>query len=60
MKIRQEYNITHEEASEVVSLIWEYFREGGSNFDNAKLEAAAQALAWADRINIVPEGETGD
>ena len=55
--MKEEWTITREEAREVSALIYEYVTQGGTGFNQNALERVAEALIWADRIRMVPEGE---
>ena len=58
--MKEEYSITREEAGEVILLINEYLTQGGTGFDDDRLERVAEALGWADRIRIVASEEDLD
>lgn len=58
--MKEEYSITREEAGEVIGLINEYLTQGGTGFDDDRLERVAEALGWADRIRIVASEEDLD
>lgn len=58
--MKEEWSITREEAAEVAHLICEYLQQGGTGFDNSKLERVNEALLWADRIRIVASEEDLD
>lgn len=55
--MKEQFTITTDEAAEVIGLIYEYVTQGGSGFDSDKLNRVGDALRWANRIEIVPEGE---
>jgi hypothetical protein len=58
--MKEEFSITREEAGEVIRLINEYLFNGGTGFDDDRLERVAEALSWADRIRIVAKEEDLD
>jgi hypothetical protein len=54
-EVNCEATITNSEAVEVMNLIKEYLHQGGTGFDDDKLERVLYAFEWADRIVIESE-----